>query len=129
MLRAVDRAVRRNRRASAKTDHGGDAYEDIPPGLEEARSYAAFGEYRVLPPSCGMLSDRLTSIACPRILKGVTTEGEIMAVQHIDFPTFGVQFHPESILTPDGRLECVSKCGEMQFRMDLTAFQDAFPQL
>ena len=33
----------------------------------------------------------------------VTPEGEIMAVQHTQYPTFGVQFHPESILTPDGR--------------------------
>ncbi len=31
-----------------------------------------------------------------------TTEGEIMAVCHRDAPIYGVQFHPESILTPDG---------------------------
>lgn len=30
-------------------------------------------------------------------------DGEVMAVQHAEFPTFGVQFHLESILTPDGR--------------------------
>ena len=32
-----------------------------------------------------------------------TEGGEVMAVQHRDYPIYGVQFHPESILTPDGR--------------------------
>ena len=33
----------------------------------------------------------------------VTEEGEIMAVEHREYPIYGVQFHPESIMTPDGR--------------------------
>ena len=31
-------------------------------------------------------------------------DGEIMAVQHREYPVYGVQFHPESIMTPAGKI-------------------------
>lgn len=33
----------------------------------------------------------------------VTEDGEVMAVKHREYPIYGVQFHPESILTPNGK--------------------------
>lgn len=31
-----------------------------------------------------------------------TEDGEVMAVEDTEYPVFGLQFHPESIMTPDG---------------------------
>lgn len=36
-------------------------------------------------------------------ITAVTDDGEVMAVQHRQYPIFGVQFHPESIMTPQGK--------------------------
>lgn len=36
------------------------------------------------------------------IVATTTDDEEIMAIQHRDYPLFGLQFHPESIGTPDG---------------------------
>ncbi len=41
----------------------------------------------------------------PECLKvtALTNDGEVMAVQHKEYHIYGVQFHPESIMTPDGK--------------------------
>lgn len=37
-------------------------------------------------------------------ITGITKDGEIMAVQHKTYPIYGLQFHPESIMTPKGKI-------------------------
>jgi len=37
-------------------------------------------------------------------ITGMTEDKEIMSVEHREYPVFGLQFHPESILTPQGEL-------------------------
>ncbi len=53
----------------------------------------------------GIILLRRTHPRIPEELRvtAVTDDGEVMAVQHREYPIYGVQFHPESIMTPDGR--------------------------
>ena len=37
------------------------------------------------------------------IVTAKSDDGEIMAVEHREYPILGLQFHPESVMTPDGR--------------------------
>lgn len=55
-------------------------------------------------PAARYHSLRARSDALPRELElaAWTADGLVMAVQHRTLPRAGVQFHPESILTPDG---------------------------
>ena len=61
----------------------------MPDKIEAARYHSLAADRDTLP-------DTLKVIA-------TTEDGEVMAVEHRDYPVYGVQFHPESILTPDGR--------------------------
>lgn len=54
-----------------------------------AARYHSLAAPEDLLPDCLMVSAR-------------TNDGEVMAVEHKEKPIFGVQFHPESILTPRG---------------------------
>ena len=41
--------------------------------------------------------------SCLRVIAR-SEDGEVMAISHTEHPTYGLQFHPESILTPAGPL-------------------------
>ena len=63
------------------------------------------GLFRGLPP--GFEAGRYHSLAATRIpdeleICATAPDGEVMAVRHRTLPVHGVQFHPESVLTPVG---------------------------
>lgn len=61
-------------------------------GLEETLSVARYHS----------LAARKESMPLDLRITAKTCDGEVMAVKHKDYDVYGVQFHPESILTPNG---------------------------
>ncbi len=57
----------------------------------------AVARYHSLSAKKDTLPDELEVIAV------ADDDGEIMAVKHKSYPIYGLQFHPESILTPEGK--------------------------
>ena len=64
--------------------------------FKELPSEISVGRYH----SLSLVKDTLPD--CLEIISKAKDDGEIMAVKHKDFNVYGLQFHPESILTPDG---------------------------
>jgi anthranilate synthase/aminodeoxychorismate synthase-like glutamine amidotransferase len=85
----VDRAGRPMHGKTSELDHDGTGL------LAGLPNPFPVGRYHSLAAVAGSLPD------CLRV-QATSPEGEIMAVRHVEFDTHGVQFHPESILTPDG---------------------------
>ena len=78
-------------------------------GKASTVSHDGVGIFAGLPQ--GFQAGRYHSLAAavvPEVLEvsATTDDGEVMAVRHRSLPVDGVQFHPESVLTPDGPQLC-----------------------
>jgi len=76
-------------------------------GKTSALSHDGEGLFAGLPNPCEVgryhsLLAEPTSLPTHLVVTARTAEGEIMGIRHRDLRVEGVQFHPESVLTPEG---------------------------
>ena len=87
------RVIRADRLMHGKTSliqhNGKDIFKDMPNPFEATRYHSLIVERDSLPDCLEITAE--------------TDAGEIMGLQHKTDPVYGVQFHPESILTQDGK--------------------------
>ncbi len=74
--------------SQVKVDTASRIFNGLKESMEVARYHSLIAEKGSLPVEL--------------IVIGETKSGEIMAVEHEKYPIFGLQFHPESVLTKDG---------------------------
>lgn len=82
------RELMHGKQSMAKLDTATPLFAGLPPQVPVARYHSLAADPDTIP-------------ACLQVTARVAN-GEVMAVQHTTHPIFGVQFHPESIMTPDG---------------------------
>jgi para-aminobenzoate synthetase component 2 len=75
--------------AAAVTHDGAGLLEGMPPEFQAARYHSLCVDPATLPPEL-----RVTAMS--------EEDQVVMGLRHVSLPMEGVQFHPESVLTPDG---------------------------
>jgi anthranilate synthase/aminodeoxychorismate synthase-like glutamine amidotransferase len=85
----VDRApVPRHGKSSRVTHDGAGLFAGLPNPLEAGRYHS--------------LAVREEGLPAELTVTARSEDGVVMALSHRSLPVFGVQFHPESVLTPEG---------------------------
>jgi anthranilate synthase/aminodeoxychorismate synthase-like glutamine amidotransferase len=74
-------------KATSVGHDGRGIFDGLPPGFQAGRYHS------------------LAALSVPDVfeISATADDGEVMAVRHRELPVDGVQFHPESVLTPHGR--------------------------
>jgi len=78
------------KQSEAVIDTASPLFRGLPETIPVARYHSLAADPSAMPPALRVIAR--------------TADGEIMAVQHQRHAVFGVQFHPESILTPSGEI-------------------------
>ena len=88
----VVRAARAVHGKTSRVSHdGSELFQGLPSPLEVGRYHSLVVEHATLPETLKVLA---TSVDDPT---------EIHALRHVSHPVWGVQFHPESVLTQNGK--------------------------
>jgi anthranilate synthase/aminodeoxychorismate synthase-like glutamine amidotransferase len=77
-------------KTSAIEHDGRGIFEGVPAPLQAGRYHSLVVEKKSLPAEL-------------RVTASSKDDQEIMGIAHREHPTVGIQFHPESVLTPDGK--------------------------
>ena len=77
------------KQSEARVDPACPLFRGLPERITVGRYHSLAADAATLPPELRIVAR--------------TDDGEVMAVSHRNETLFGLQFHPESILTPDGR--------------------------
>lgn len=76
-------------KSSRITHSGSGLFTDLPNPFEAGRYHSLSVERRSFPSCLQVIAE--------------SEDGEIMALRHCESPVYGVQFHPESVLTHEGK--------------------------
>lgn len=82
------RQLMHGKKSQISIDTEEQLFSGLPEEMEVARYHSLIARERDLPKTLKVIAR--------------AKNGEIMAVRHKELPVFGLQFHPESILTPEG---------------------------
>lgn len=76
-------------KSSTIRHNGSELFTDLPTPFEAGRYHSLVVERDSFPACLAIIAE--------------SDDDEIMALRHREFPVYGVQFHPESVLTPTGK--------------------------
>lgn len=86
----VERARRPLHGRASRIDHAGEALFAAMPNPMQAGRYHS------------LIVTETEAMARHLVIDARSDDGEVMGLRHVAHPTFGIQFHPESILTEEG---------------------------